>query len=233
MLALVGLVVNEYPEGHPDKAQSTDDDECHLPSEQLCQWRNADRSSQGTYRCTGIEDRGGESTVFLGEVLSGHLNGSGEVSALSKRQDGTTEEEQINADGGNAEGCHRTCLNGTKGSNGGNSLDFHRYPSAGGMHTGAQRPYEDGPQITFLCAHPVDELTGKEAEHGIEDRENRGNGAVVGIRPMKLRCDKVFPCQRKHLTVHVVNGCCKEQHCTDNPTVVGHLRCFYRTHCYC
>ena len=40
---------------------------------------------------------------------------------------------------------------------------------------------------------------------------------------MELWCDKVFPSQRKNLTVHIIDGGCQEEQRTNNPTEVGHL----------
>ena len=91
------------------------------------------------------------------------------------------------------------------------------------MKHGTERPYEDGNQITLLRAHPVDELSGEEVCYGIKEREKTGNRTIVGIGPMELWCDKVFPSQREHLTVHIVDGGCQEKQRTDNPTEIGHL----------
>jgi len=81
------LVVNKNPDGCPDEAEQTDDDECHLPTQALGQQGNGGGSCQGAYRGTGIEDRGCEGAVLLGEVLGRHLDGCGEVASLTEAQD--------------------------------------------------------------------------------------------------------------------------------------------------
>ena len=92
------------------------------------------------------------------------------------------------------------------------------------MHTGTQRPDADGPQITFLRAYPVDESTAEEVANGINDGKDGGYATVVGIRPVKLRCNEVLPCEGKHLTVHVIDGGGKEEHATYYPSVICLLR---------
>ena len=93
MFALLGLVVHELPEEHPDEAKSTDDDESPFPTESLGQRRDAKRSGKSAHRGSSIEDRGRESPVFLGEIFSGHLDGRREVSSLSKGEDATAQQE--------------------------------------------------------------------------------------------------------------------------------------------
>ena len=61
------------------------------------------------------------------------------------------------------------------------------------MGTGTCRPYTNGPEITFLGTHKIDELTCKKHAESIDDREYSCNRAVVVVGPVKLRSDKVFP----------------------------------------
>ena len=91
------------------------------------------------------------------------------------------------------------------------------------METCAKRPYEDGPQISFLRAHPIDKLTSEKAEHSIENREDRCDCAVVGISPVELGRNEVFPSKGKHLAVHIVDRRGKKQHSANHPTIVGHF----------
>ena len=230
MLALVGFVVDKHPESHPHESQHTDDDESHFPSESLGKGRNAHRCGQSAHRGAGVEDRGGESAVFLGEVLSGHLDGGGEVSALTQGKDGPAEEEKIHRDGGDTEGSHGAGLNSLESGHAVDAFIFHGHPSASGMEAGTQRPHEDGPEIAFLGTHPVDELAGKEAEHGIKDGEHGGDGTVIVVSPVEFGRNKVLPRQREYLAVHIVDRRGKEEHRTNHPTIVGHFRSLYRAH---
>ena len=158
-----------------------------------------------------IKYRGGKGTVLLGEVLGRHLDGSREVTSLAHSQDHTTGQEQPHRDGGQGNDTATSKSDGT--------------PSAGCMHTGTHAPHEDGNEVALLGAHPVDKLTSKEVGHSIEHREQTRNGAVIIVRPMKVRGDKIFPCQTQHLTVHVVNGSRKEEQSADNPAETTHFGC--------
>ena len=91
------------------------------------------------------------------------------------------------------------------------------------MQTGSDGPDDDGPDVAFLRSHPVDELPGKEGDEGIENGECGGDETVVGIAPMEIDGDEVFPCEGEHLTVHVVDRGGKEKHRADDPTIVGHF----------
>ena len=100
------------------------------------------------------------------------------------------------------------------------------------MHHSTSAPYEDGDEVTLLGAHPVDELTREQVSDSIEQGEETRNRTIVGIRPVEVYGDKVFPCERQDLTVHIVNGGCQEEQRTDDPAEVGHLSSLYRSHSY-
>ena len=238
---LVGLSVEPDPEGHPDIAQRTDDDERHLPAKELGQHRNGEGSNQGTHGSTAVEDGGGIGAVFLREVLGRHLNGCGEVAGLTQSEDAACTEEQPHGNGRNGQGRigYTTGLEGAQRLLG--SLEAHepvagddaaRGNAAEGMQHSTCRPDKDGPEIATAGAHPVDNLTGEQHAQGVDDGEIGGDGTVVIVAPAKFLLDTILTGigQREHLTVHVVDCCCKEQHCTDYPTIVGHLGSFDRTH---
>ena len=222
-LVLGRLIIQPCPKTHPDEAQRTDDDESHLPTPSTGQQRNGGRSCQCTYRGTAVEDRGRESTVFLREIFCRGLDGCREVTSLTDSKNQTAGKEEPYRDGCNGNGCIRACLHHTEGFDRIIAFILHGNPSTACMKHGTERPYEDGNKITFLCAHPVDELSGKKVSHSIEQREETGNRTIVGIGPVELRGNEIFPCQREHLTVHVVNGGCQEEQRTDDPTEIGHL----------
>ena len=98
------------------------------------------------------------------------------------------------------------------------------------MQACSYRPYEDGDEVALLRSHPVDELSGEEVGNGIEQREHAGDGAVVAVGPMEVGSDEVFPGERQHLTVHVVNCCRKEQQSADDPAEIAHFYCLYGSH---
>ena len=100
------------------------------------------------------------------------------------------------------------------------------------MENGTRRPYKYGDEIALLGAHPVDKLTGKEIGHGIENGKQAGDRTIIVVVPMKLGRDEIFPCERKHLPIHVVDSGCQKQQRTNDPTEVGHLRSLYIAHLF-
>ena len=95
MLALTRCRVHEDPQAHPNETKRTDYDKRHFPTPSLCQQRNGYRSDQSADRSTSIKDRSGISTVFLGEILSCHLNGSREVTGFTQCQNTAGSQEEI------------------------------------------------------------------------------------------------------------------------------------------
>ena len=189
--ALDGRRIDKHPEACPYKADGTDDDEGHLPTEGIGQSGNGERRNEGTDRGTGIEDRGGQGTVFLREILGCDLDGCGEVARLTHGQYHTTGDEQPHTGGVSEEAYLRSLLHGAQGLD---AIDIVQ-PAGGhataGMQTGTDAPHHDGPDIAFLGAHPVDEATGKERYEGIEEREDGGDGAIVIVVPVELGRDIV------------------------------------------
>lgn len=218
-----GFLVHEDPEAHPDEAQGADHDEGHLPAPGLRQQRNGQRGEQRADRSAGIEDRGGVGAVLLGEVLGGHLDGCREVARLAQGEDAARGDEEIHADHGDGRGQGRPGLDGAQRGGVGKPHPCLGGDAAEGVHAGSHRPDADGPQITFLGAHPVDETAREEHADGIDDREDRSDQPVVVLVPVEFGLDELVPRQREHLTVEVVNGRCEEEHRTDDPAILRHL----------
>ena len=65
------LLIKEHPASHPDKAQSADDNECHLPT------------IADTYTLEVTCQRCRVGTVTFGEIFGCHFNGGREVSGLT------------------------------------------------------------------------------------------------------------------------------------------------------
>ena len=193
MLRLIGLIVDEHPQRHPYEAQTTNDDKRHFPSKDLRQWRYADRSRQSAHRRTRVEDRRGESTVFLREIFRCHLDGCREVTTFTECEHRSTEEEEVDTHGSDAQCRHRPRLHGFESGDGVDAFNFHGYESTDRVETRTYRPHKDCPQVTLLCSHPVDEFARKEAEHRVKDGESRCDGTVVSICPVEFRSDEVFP----------------------------------------
>ncbi|MPM93015.1 hypothetical protein SDC9_140151 [bioreactor metagenome] len=195
---LFRFVVNKYPEAHPYEAKGTDHDEGHFPAPCFCNERNGEGGQQSTYLCTRVEDTGGISPVFLGEVLGGGLDGGGEVACLADGQYQSRKHEE-----GDTHGNHQryvsycadslTCTVEAHGplacSNTGSQ------EAAESVHHRTERPYTDGPEKTLLGIHPVDKFTGEEHRYGIKNGEEPRDGTVVTVGPVELRCDKVGPSQ--------------------------------------
>lgn len=105
-------------------------------------------------------------------------------------------EEQPYADGGDGNGGITTRLHQSECLNRVVTLNLHRYPTATSVHHCTSAPYEDGDEITFLGTHPIDKLSSEEVGDGIEDGEKSCNRTIMVVRPVELRSDEVFPCQR-------------------------------------
>ena len=90
------------------------------------------------------------------------------------------------------------------------------------MQARSGRPHTYGHEVAFLRAQAVDKTPRHEVGYGVDERKDTRHVAVVGIGPVELGGDKVFPCKRQHLAVHVVDSSCQEQHSADNPPEVGH-----------
>lgn len=201
VLVLCWLLVYHEPEAHPDVAQSADDHERHLPTEMAGQQGNGERGYQRAYGGAVVEDRRGESAIFLGEIFRGHLDGSGEVAGLTHGQYDAAEQEEPYADGG-----YRQAYMGGRVGVGRQvflgALEAHQ-PVAGhdaargyaaeGVQHGARAPDAYGPQVAFPCAHPVHHLSGEEHEYGVEYGEIGRDGTVVVVVPLKFRGYEVFP----------------------------------------
>ena len=232
VLRLLGLLVHEEPEAHPEEAQGTDDQEGHLPAaadtlilEVLRKQRNRGRSDQCTYRRTGVEDRRGEGAVLLREIFGGHLDGGGEVARLTEGEDAARRQEEPDTRRSDGQRHGGTRLDRSHGLDRLEAFDVHRGPAADGVQAGAGRPYADGPQVALLGAHPVDETAGEEHADGIDEREDGRDRAVVGIGPVKFGSNEVFPGQRQHLTIQVVDRGGDEQQHAHPPPPVGHQAC--------
>ena len=215
------LLVDEHPESEPDEAKRADDDESHLPSIIPGNQGNTNGCDECSDSTSAIEDAGGESSVLLWEVLRRYLDGSREVAAFAKTKHDATYDKEPNADRRND--C-RACAYSIEEV----FLTFKAEPLCGchaaeGMHTGSQRPDADGPKVAFLGTNPVHKATAEEVADSINNGENGGNATIVGIRPMEFGGDKVFPCEGKDLSVHVVDSGCEEKHPADEPTIIGHL----------
>ena len=89
------------------------------------------------------------------------------------------------------------------------------------METGAGRPHADSPEVAATGAQPVDDATGEEIGDGIHDGEGGGYVAIVGIGPMKLGSDEVFPREREGLAVQIIDSGGEEEHRANYPTEVG------------
>ena len=228
MLALGRFVIDKNPDTCPDEAQCTNDDEGPFPTETLGQQRDSGRRSQCAHGCTRIEKRRGKRTVFFREILGRYLDSSREVTRFTKTENQTADKEQPHTH-------HRyrtdycTCRI-QQFSLIGYTYDLLGYPAAARMHYRTDRPYNNGNQVTFFRAHPVDELTSEKTENRISDREHTGNRSVIGIGPMELRLNKLFERQREDLTVHIVDSGGEEKHRTHDPTPVGHDRFFNVVH---
>ena len=223
-----GFLVEDYPEAHPDEAESTDDDEGHFPSvapadalEEFGERADGEGCDESADSRSCIEDGCGVGTVTLGEVFGSHLDGCGEVSGLTESEDGAGGEEEVDRYGSN---CHCNVAGGFDES--GSVVDAERGFSshtADRMETCAGRPYADCPEVAFLGAHPVDEAAGKKVGHGIDDGEDGCDQTIVGVGPVELGRNELFPSERKHLTVHVVDCGREEKQRADGPAEVGHL----------
>ncbi len=223
MFAFFGLVIHKLPEEHPQETQTTDDDKGPFPAEGLGQRRDGKRCGQGADGGSRIEDRRREGAVFLGEVLRRHLDRGREVSGLTEGQDTPAQEEEIHRSRRNGQGQFRALFNGTQGGYGINPLNqISRDPAASGMEAGAAGPYADGNQITLLGPHPVHELAREQAGDRIEDGEEGGNGAIMGICPVEFRFDEFLIRQRKDLAVQVVHRRRHEKQRAQPPAPVGH-----------
>ena len=73
------------------------------------------------------------------------------------------------------------------------------------MKDGSERPYAYRNEISFLSPHPVDKLAGEKAGYRIENGEEAGNCAVIGIGPMELGLNELVISEREHLTVEIIN----------------------------
>ena len=206
----LGERIASAPETHPHEAERADNHEGHLPAELLGQHGDAQRGGQRAHRGSGIEYRGSESAVHLGEVLGRHLDGGGEVARLADGEQGAAAEEEPDAHRSYRERQSRARLDGAKSLDRGYPFIFHCHPATTGMHHGGQRPDEYGPEVAFARAHPVDELAGHEAHGGIEEREESGDVAVVGVGPVEFRRYEILPGKREHLAVEIVDCCCEE-----------------------
>ena len=59
------------------------------------------------------------------------------------------------------------------------------------MQAGADTPQDDGRDVAFLGTHPVDELTGKKGDDGIEEGEHGGDSTIVVVIPMEIYRDVI------------------------------------------
>ena len=226
--ALVGLhgLIDENPDAHPHEAQHTDDHKGHLPSvahahilEVACQGGDAQGRDEGADGGSGIEDGGGEGAVFLGEIFGGDLDSGGEVAALTGSKHHAGSQEEPHADHRHR-GCH------VAGSAHELGCIVETYPLLGGpatqgVETGTGRPHADSPKVAATGAQPVDDATGEEIGDGIHDGEGGGYVAIVGIGPMKLGSDEVFPREREGLAVQIIDSGSEEEHRANYPTEVG------------
>ena len=221
--ALGGRAVHEDPEAHPDEAQHTDDDERQLPAPSLRQIGNAERSDERANRGPGVEDRGREGTVALGEIFGRHLDRRREIARLANGQHATGHEEEIHTDGRDQ---HRHVARGGDqlGLVGQSHLPLRR-DAAEGMQAGAGRPDADRPEEAALRAQPVDHPSGEEHADRVNDGESGRHHAIMRLVPMKLRLDELIPRQREHLAVQVIDRQGQEHHATDGPAIMGHARC--------
>src|SRR5699024_11215070 len=76
-------------------------------------------------------------------------------------------------------------------------------------------PDKNGPEKAFLGIHPVDEFPGKHHTYRIENREQRRDVTVIGIVPVELGLQIIFPGKGKHLPVKVINSRGEEKQNTD------------------
>jgi len=97
--ALVGFVIQEDPEAHPDETKRTDDKESGFPAQVFGDGRNSKGGKQGSDGGAGIEDRGSVGAVFLGEILSRRFDGSREVARLTQGQDSSGDQEGPHTNG--------------------------------------------------------------------------------------------------------------------------------------
>ena len=161
--ALLGLLVHEGPEEHPDEAQAADDDEGPFPAELHGEGRNQERSGQRSHGGAGVEDGGREGAVLLREIFSRHLDGGREVAGFAEGEDAPAEEEQV--DGGRRYG-ERDVAAHFEGGEGLRPVQAGQEggaPAAQGVQACAERPDADGDEVAFLRAHPVHEFAGEQA----------------------------------------------------------------------
>ena len=222
LLAVLGLVVHKGPEEHPDETQTAYNDEGHLPAELHGQRRNYQRCCQGTYRCTCIENGSSKGAVFLGEIFRRDLDGGGEVARLAQRQYAAAQQEQIYRRSGDSQGNLAARLNGTHSRYAVQTHDTGGCPAAQSVQAGACAPHANRNQISLLGPHPVHKLARKQAADGIKDREEAGDGAVVGVGPVEFGLDELLVGERKHLTVQIVHRGGHKQQAADPPAPVGH-----------
>ena len=170
-------IIHKYPEAHPDKTKSTNNDKRHFPTESFGKDRNGERSDQGTDRSTGVEDGSSISTVFLREVLGSYFNSGGEVTGFSESKYTACSQEAVHTD--SSDGYHH--VSGGSGKFGSTVQSYLRfcYNTTDCVQTGTGRPYADSPEESFLRSHPVHKATGKEHTYCVNNREYGSDSTVV------------------------------------------------------
>ena len=229
VLALLGGVIDIHPHAHPNEADGTDKEEGHLPPVIAGQQGNHERSQQRTDLRTAVEHARGKAAVFLREILRRDLDGGGEVSALADGQHTAGGQKEIHTDGGNRP--HRVAHHLQRGQAFLGSFEAHqprarqdavRGNAAECMQACTGRPKANGPQIAAPRPQLVDDLADEQHADGIHDGETSRNDTIVRVVPPEFGRDEIFPRQRQHLTVHVVDGRGQEEHGTDDPPIAGH-----------
>ena len=69
-----------------------------------------------------------------------------------------------------------------------------------------EKPWEpDCTDYAPLNVYGESKLAGEKAGYRIENGEEAGNCAIVGIGPMELGLNELVICEREHLTVEIIN----------------------------
>src|SRR5438128_1780718 len=86
------------------------------------------------------------------------------------------------------------------------------------MQECSNRPDDDRPHITLFCSKFVNDSARKQHGDGINKLKDGCDVGIIIIGPVVFLSKSRLQ-QTQYLTVEVVDGCCKEQQCTDGPPV--------------
>ena len=152
------------------------------------------------------------------KIFGGYFDGCWEVTGFTECKNTACSNKEPYAGRCDSESCCGSRLHGRHELYGFITLNMHGQPAAKSVRTSAEAPYTDSPKVSFLGSHPIYEFSGKEHTDGIDDGECGGNCTVIVIGPVKFGRDKIFPCKRQHLTVHVIDGSCDEKQYAHPPS---------------